>query len=252
MKTLVLAPLVIAVVCHTAAAQVDPLSVPHITVNGTAITEVVPDRLHWALEVKNTGLELPKVAESHSKKVAAALETLKANGVADKDVQTAQMEFSENRVYRRNEWVKEGYQATTNISFKLNDLTKYKAVWQSLAGLTGVSVTGVSFDHTNRINLNKEARVKALKAAREKAEAMAGVLGSKVGEPLNVEEDLSVTEGWRSPSLVNGSNLLSNVTQSQALGVAPAEAESSGPLAPGAIPITIRVRVTFRLLNPGI
>jgi uncharacterized protein YggE len=242
MKTHAVVSLLVVLLGRSAVAQGDALSIPHVTVNGTAITEVVPDRLNWAIEVKNTGLELPKVAETHSKSVAAVLGTLKTHGVPDKDVQTAQMEFSENRVYRRNEYVKEGYQAVTNIAFKLSELAKYKVIWQSLAGLSGVSVNGASFDHSNRINLNKETRVKALKAAKEKAEAMAEVLGAKIGEPLAVAEDLSVSDSFR------GSNTYTGLNTAQAI-VSPAQGENGESLAPGSIPITIRVRVTFRLLN---
>lgn len=248
MKTPSLLPLAVAasLFCTSAFAQLNTLGPPHITVNGTAIKEVVPDRLHWLVEVKNTGLELPKVAEAHAKKVAALLEMLKKQAVPDNAVQTARMEFSENRIYRHNEYVKEGYQAQTNVAFKLDDLSKYKALWTELAQLSGVSVNNVSFDHTKRIELNKETRKLALKAAQEKATAMAEVLGSKVGEPLAIDEDLSVTEGWgRGNLMLNGNN-----TTAQSLQVAP-QGEGSGPLAPGAIPITIRVRVTFRLLNPG-
>jgi hypothetical protein len=44
-------------------------------------------------------------------------------------------------------------------------------------------------------------------------------------------------------------NGLNNVVQQGV--IVPAQGESEGMLAPGAIPITIRVRVTFRLLNAG-
>lgn len=236
-----------SLICGNVLAEVDPLSTPHITVNGTAVKEVVPDRLHWSLDVKNTGLELPKVAELHAKKVTALIDLLKANGVAEKDIQTARMEFSENRVYRRNEYVKEGYLARTQVAFKLEDLGKYKTLWTSLAELSGVSVAGVSFDHSKRIELNKETRKLALQMAKEKAAAMADVLGSKVGEPLAIDEDLSITEGWgRGNITANGFN---SVVQ-QGVVVAP-QGETEGMLAPGSIPITIRVRVTFRLLNAG-
>jgi uncharacterized protein YggE len=244
MKTRAIVLLIAASVCHLAVAEGEALAPPHITVNGTAITEVIPDRLNWMLEVKNTGLELPKVADSHSQKVAAVLAALKDKGVPDKDLQTAQMQFSENQVYRKNEWVKEGYQATTSMAFKLSELSKYKILWQALAALGGVSVSSVSFDHSDRITLNKDTRVKALKAAKEKAEAMAQVFGSKVGEPLAVEEDMSVTDGGRGYSTANG------ISNFSATAAAPAgQGENGEMLAPGSMPITIRVRVTFRLLN---
>ena len=236
-----------AILCGIATGQGDSLSTPHITVNGTAKKEVTPDLLLWSLEVKNTGLDLQKVAGAHAKKVTALLELLKANGIADKDVQTAQMQLAENQVYRRDEYVKEGYRADTQVSFKLEDIGKYKQLWFAVAGLSEVSVRDVSFDHSKRIELNKEVRKMALQAAKEKAAAMAEELGSKTGEPLAIEEDLSVSEGWARYSLNNRYN---NVMAQQAV-AAPGSGENGELIAPGSIPITIRVRVTFRLLNAG-
>jgi uncharacterized protein YggE len=246
MKTKILAHLcAAALLCGNVCAQGDALSIPHISVNGTAKKEVTPDELHWWLEVKNTGLDLPKVAEQHAKKVSAVLDLLKANGIADKNVQTAQMQLGDNQVYRHNENVKEGYLAETQLSFKLEELGKYKTIWFALAGLSEVSVKGVWFDTSKRIELNKEVRKNALKAAKEKAVTMADELGSRVGEPLAIEEDLSISEGWGRDNniLFNGNTVV------QTAGGGGGDRE--GTLAPGSIAITIRVRVTFRLLNPG-
>src|SRR3569623_739011 len=213
--------------CGEARAQFDTLSTPHITVNGTSKKEVAPDVLHWFVEVKNTGLDLPKVAEQHAAKVSAQLDLLKANGIAAKNVQTAQMQLAENQVYRRNEWVKEGYLAQTQVSFKLEELGKYKALWFALAALSDVPVKGTMFDHSKRIELNREVRKMALKAAKEKAAVMAEELGSRAGEPLAIEEDLSISEGWGRDNniLFNGNNAV----QSAAGG----GGDREGMLAPG-------------------
>ncbi len=245
MKTLPLIPLVILLSCRWAAAEVGQTVVPHITVSGTAVTEVRPDRLQWSIEVKTTDSDLAKAADIHSKEVASVLEALKAQGIAEKDIQTAHMRFAENAVYRQNEYVKDGYKATTKILARMDDLDKYQPLWRALASLKGVSVEGVAFDHSKRIELNKETRVNALKAAKEKAAAMAEVLGAKVGEPLEVEEDLIQPQA-------SGYNVISNSTnRSQRSGFVEAPTDESSVLAPGSLPIMIRVRVTFRLLNPG-
>jgi hypothetical protein len=56
-----------------AAAADNPL--PHVSVSGTATTEVVPDQMVWHLTIKNTGSKLPSVAEqqTRSKLVPAIL-----------------------------------------------------------------------------------------------------------------------------------------------------------------------------------
>lgn len=236
---LILVPLLF--VSLASLVRADDLATPHITVSGTAVTEATPDKLVWSLELKNTGPDLAKVAEKHAALSASVLKTIKEFGVADKDVQTSQMEFGENMVYRTRSYVKEGYLATTSVSFKLSDLAKYNEVWLRLAGISNLSVKGVSYDISKRIELQKETRQKALIAAKEKAGVMAATLDAKIGDVLSVAEDLQATEGWGR----SGSNLSINNVAQPVFGAA--DAENGTNLAPGTIPIRIRVIVTFKL-----
>ena len=105
-----------------------------------------------------------------------------------------------------------------------------------------MSVQGVTFDHTKRIEYQNQTREKAILAAKEKAAVSAKTLGVELGAPLLLEEDLSASEGW--PMGYN--NLLSNGNARAISG------ESSGPmeaLAPGTIPIRIRVKAAFQMLT---
>lgn len=225
------------------AQEAPGITSPHITVTGTAVTEVVPDRLLWSLALKNTGPELPQVAGSHSSLLGTLLKILKDLGIDPAAVQTSQMEFGENRVYRNHEHVKEGYYASTSISFKLADISKYKEVWLRLASVSDLSVTSVTYDHSKRIDLQKETRTKALLAAKEKAAAMAGALDTKIGEVLSIREDAEV-----SPFPAYGNRLTTaNVVQSPAGGAD----EGGAPIAPGTIPIRSRTVVAFQLQGAG-
>lgn len=235
---LLLPLLSLALFSAAAFAQEAPgIGSPYITVTGTAVTEVVPDRLLWSLALKNTGPELPQVAGSHSSLLGTLLKILKDLGIDPAAVQTSQMEFGENRVYRNHEHVKEGYYASTSVSFKLADIGKYKEVWLRLASVNDLSVTSVTYDHSKRIDLQKETRTKALLAAKEKAAAMAGALDTKIGEVLSIREDAEASPAY-------GNRLITaNIVQSLAVG-----ADDGGePLAPGTIPIRSRTVVTFQL-----
>lgn len=222
------------------AADLAEAGSSHITVTGTVITEVTPDRLVWSLALKNTGLELAQVAEKHAALSADVLKALKELGIEDKEVQTSQMEFGENMVYREREHVKEGYVASTTISFKLADLTRYKEVWLRLASMDQLSVSSVMYDHSKRIEFQKETRKKALLAAKEKAVVMAETLDARVGEVLSVSEDMETGSGWN-----NRANLNNSIRAIAAEG----DGEKGSSIAPGTIPIRMRVLVTFRLLN---
>jgi uncharacterized protein YggE len=134
--------------------------------------------------------------------------------------------------------VKEGYYASTDISFKFKDFDKYKSLWIGLSKIAHLEVWGVYYDHSKRIEYQNKTRKKALLAAKEKAEVLAKTLGSEIGEPLLIEEDLSISETWRSRSA------LSNVLE-----VADKGSSGGDVLSPGKIPIKIRVKTTFRLIT---
>ena len=105
------------------------------------------------------------------------------------------------------------------------------------SNISGVSVQNVYYDHTKRIEYQNESRIQAVLAAQKKAEALVKAVGSEIGEPLLIVEDLSINEGWQR-----------NVTTNLALNLS--EGDTSGPIiSPGTIPIRIRVKVSFRLIS---
>lgn len=216
---------------------------PRVTVYGTAITEVVPDQMIWLVGVSNKGPALDQVAQKHAGIVAQAIALLKAAKVEEKEIQTARMEFGENWEYRDESRVKEGYVASSAITFKTGDFGAYRSLWEGLSRIEGASVNGVYYDHSRRIDFQNETRRKAVLAAREKAREIAQTLGARIAEPLLVEEDLGVSEGWTS----RFSNFIAQ--ERTAAGDA---AGSAGFLAPGNIPIQIRVKASFRLVSTAV
>ncbi|MBN2317603.1 MAG: SIMPL domain-containing protein [Acidobacteria bacterium] len=222
--------LMLLLVCSAASAD-DP-DLPQIAVFGTATTMVTPDTLVWSLNVKNIDLDLEDAADEHNKLVKKVLSTLKKRGVSEKDIQTARMQFGDNIDLATRS--KSGYYASTEVSFKTKDFSKYTSLWMDLAQTENVSIQNVTYDHSNRIQYQNETRRNALLAARTKAEMLANTLGSKIGEPLLIEEDQSM----QYPSTLNSV---------RSLGVE----DSSEVLAPGEIPIRARVKASFRLINPA-
>jgi len=212
---------------------------PGVTVFGTATTQVTPDQMVWRLVAENTGPKLPSVAEFHTKLVQQVLRFLREHGIKDSALQTSDMEFGDNWVTQYSSRVKEGYVARTQISFRTSDLATYKPLWLGLAAVSGVTVEGVDYDHSKRIAFQNETRQKAILAAKEKAVSLAKALGSEIAEPQRIEEDLSVNEEW-----CTATNPFSN-----SVSTVKDRGSEQEALAPGKIPIRIRVKVTFRLVT---
>ncbi len=175
-----------------------------------------------------------EVAKSHSENIELILSFLKTNKVSDKELQTSRMEFGENIIYKNRENIKDGFFASSNISFKIRDLGKYKTLWLGLSKIKNITINNISYNHSNRIFFQNETRKKALLAAKEKAITLTETLGSKIGKPLLIEEQKNYIQHYRNSSInVSGSN-----------------GSSNNDIALGKIPITITIKVAFQLITP--
>lgn len=218
-----------------ASAIADEVRFPHVTVYGTATTEIVPDQMVWSVKVQNRGRSLEVTATEHTKLVQAALELIKDAVVDKADIQTSSMEFGENWEEKADTRVRAGYLASTTISFKTTKIEAYKSLWLGLAKISGISVEDIAYDHTKRMDIQNETRQKALLAAKEKAMTLAKTLGAGIGEPLSIEEDVEVHYRY-----IRNTNLREDTAGGPV---------SRGDLALGRIPITMRIKASFRLVS---
>lgn len=206
--------------------------VPHVVVFGTAETEVAPDELHWNLSVKTLGGTVVNVSKNHSDDVSSVLNYLKESGLTIDNVKTSRMQLNENVVYRNNSRLKEGYFAFTGISFKTTEFDDYQKYWKQLANFNNLTINSVVFAISNRIAIQNETRVIAVKKAKEKAVSLAGALGTQVLEPLLIEEIDSFSRAPR------------NVVLSMETAGA---RDNEGSISPGQETVRARVKTVFRI-----
>lgn len=216
----------------------EDLETPYISVLGTATTMVVPNQMVWSITVKNQGDNLSDVAEKHTEIVENVLQLLTELAVPDKEIQTARMNFGESYEQKNFSLVKKGYFASTSIFFLIEDFQKYKLLWIGLSQIENVSIENVNYDHSKRIDFQNETRIKALLAAKKKADVLANTLGSQIGELLIIDEDSYLQRSNTTP------NMLSNVIE-----IREDDLNMEEGLVPGKIPIRIRIRVVFRLIT---
>ncbi len=219
-----------------ATAQAIDTEIPHVTVFGTAVKEVVPDKMLWSVQVMNKDQLLEDVTKKHIDIVERVTALLNSEGIKE-DLQTTRMEFGENWNYRNGNRLKEGYFARTFIAFSMTDFLKYKKIWLGLAAINDVSVQNVGYDHTDRINIQNETRVKALHEAKKKAAILAESIGSRIAEPIVIEEE------WGGDDVV-----MNNVRMKQA---ATFDAQGESSVSPGLISIRMRLKASFRLVTPA-
>ena len=213
---------------------------PLVTTTGNSEVKVVPDLadLRFDIELRNTNLKtaLAQEAEKMSQLVAA----LKAAGIGERDLQTSQVTI--NPVYQQENGT---YAETAKIAFfsvsqtvgcTLRDIQKITAITTRAIDAGANRVSGVTLRTSKLRQYRDQARVMAVKAAKEKALALAGELGSKVGKPHSITEQSSEI-----PTLLLGNSFAQNVA------AAPGDSGSNSAFEPGTISISATVTVAFVL-----
>jgi uncharacterized protein YggE len=168
---------------------------PTISVTGTAEIFVVPDEVIFSLEVEKTNKDLQIAKRENDESIGQILALTKRFEIAPKDVKTdyisvsKQYEFIGTGPERRRVFT--GFAVSKTVIVKLKDLSKFESFFSEVLK-TGVSeIKSVSFGTSESRKYKDEARTKAMIAAREKAQAMAGAIGQSIGKAVQISEQTS-------------------------------------------------------------
>lgn len=216
-----------------------------ITVTGEAEVRVVPDEVLLTLGVQTWDRDLEQAKAQNDRILRQVLTLAEAHEIERRHVQTDHMSVEPRYEdsYEARDFV--GFFVRKTIVVRLQDLDKFEDFYTEVLE-SGVNyVHGVAF-RTNALRAHRDqARALAIKAAREKAEALAGTLDQGIGEPLEIQEEHTgwwswYGAGWWGP---HGGGTWQNVVQN-----AGGEASlGEGAIAPGQISVTARISATFAL-----
>jgi uncharacterized protein YggE len=217
-----------------------------VTATGDAEVRVVPDEVVLSLGVETWDKNLDVAKDKNDGIITRLLAVTADLWIAPEHVQTEFVSIEpryRNGYYEQSDFI--GYFVRRTVVVTLNDLSQFEDL---LAGALGAGVNyvhGIEFRTTELRKHRDQARALAIQAAREKAEAMAGELDQKLGEPVNINE---VQSGWWSSyggwwGRHWGGAMAQNVIQELG-GSTPG---GDGNLAPGQIHVSARVSVSFEL-----
>lgn len=159
-----------------------------VTVQGVGHVSVVPDQLALSLGVTATRSDLDAALDATSTAMQQVVDTLVAQGVDEKDVQTT--DLSMYPVYSRKPRTLTGYRVDQSVSVVVRDLSRASDVVTAAVGAGG---SGVHLDDL-RLQVGdpdaslEPARTAAYEQARAKAEEYAGDVGAELGEVVRVSE----------------------------------------------------------------
>jgi uncharacterized protein len=213
---------------------------PMISVSGSAEVKVAPDEVYLKVGVETRNAFLENAKHDNDEAVSNALVFLKNSGVQDKDVQTDFISI--NPGYNDSSSTRIIYYAVRrSVEVKLDKVGDFEDILTGLLGHGVNSVQGIDFRTSELRKYRDQARAMAVKAAKEKAEAMASELGVKVGKVYNV--NVNDYGGWWSGMGYWGGGFGGGYQNSvQNAGEAPTD---EGALSTGEISVSASVNVSF-------
>jgi uncharacterized protein len=240
----VLLTLVIAIAASVAVAQTPPppSTPPLISTTGGAQIRVVPDLADLCFEVQIRSADLSAARKEQAERATKVLAALRSAGVTEAELQSSQVQIHPDYIDRRQESDKvKFFNVSQSICCTLHDVKKVPEV---TANAVAAGVTGVSESTLRTSQLRKyrdEARAKAVRAAKEKAVALATELGAKIGKPYTITE--SPSYDWRAGMSNNATMQVATTARADSSD----DDSATSSFAPGTISITANVTVSFLL-----
>jgi uncharacterized protein YggE len=218
------------------ASRVYALDEPSITTTGTSTVYVVPDKATVSIGLSSTDKEIDKAKADNEAQAVKVLKAVKDLGIVDANIATDRMSVGTH--YDEVSRKPDGFYASRNYSIEVKDLRLLEKLVDAIVKVGG-SVPSVELEHSDLRKYRDQARQMALRAASEKATAMAKELNCTVGRPRTIVE--GSTGGSRSYYEMGSNN------NSAGMDMAPPPADTPETVPLGKIAVTATVTVTFEL-----
>ncbi len=204
-----------------------------ITVSGEGKVTATPDLAQISLGVQTDGLTVKQAQTTNTQKMNAIIAAVKSLGVADKDIQTNNYSISPKIDWSNGKQNITGYTVSQNVTVKVRALDKAGDVLARAGELGANQVGGINFTIDDPKALQDEARIKAIKDARTKAQQLADEIGLTIVKVVTFSE----SNGYIPPVYP-----IMNKAMDMAAQVAPAPTIEAGSL-----DVTSDVSVTFEV-----
>jgi len=170
-----------------------------ITVQGEGQATLPPDVARVSFTVENTAPAVADAQAATTKQSNAALEYVKGQGVAEKDVKTLAYNITPQYsypnpctggmcpAYSRSPKVT-GYQVSQTVQVTVRDLTKVGELLSGLGKLSVQNVSGPAFALDDSTAGYDAARADAIAKAKKQATQLARELGVSLGKIVNFSE----------------------------------------------------------------
>ena len=203
---------------------------PLVNVTGEGIVKITPDGVDIRVRVETQGKEALQVKSENDQSIDKVIKFLRSQGIDSKYVQTEYVNLNKNYDYNSKTY---NYNANQTLTIQLKDLKMYEGVMTGLLNSGINRIDNVQFTSSKMEALRADARIEAIKNAKEKATAYASALGQTIGKAVQISE-----QGTSSPQPPMYKARMMSM-----------EMDSAGgeTIAPGELVITTKIAVSFKL-----
>src|SRR4030042_4970939 len=203
-------------------------------VNGEGKSKATPDLVLLSLGIEAESKTVARAQQDAAQAMDAVMKALKANGVADKDIQTQR--FS---IYPVRKWIEDeqreiitGYRVTNVVIAKIRQVDKAGPVIDAVAEAGGnlTRIDNIGFTIDNPTPYYNEARAKAVEDAMAKAKQMTSSADVKLGKLIYMSESTPYV-----PQVAIRDYAMK------------AEAAPATPISPGELEIQVNVQMVYEI-----
>jgi uncharacterized protein YggE len=149
----------------------------------------VPDLVRINAGVVTQAPTAVEAIRQNAARMEAVRAALRAAGIADRDIQTSNLNLNPNYRYAENQPPQlVGYQAVNEVSVRFRDIAKTGAILDALVAQGANQINGPTLTIERPEAALDEARAEALANARARADFYARSLGMRVARVLSVSE----------------------------------------------------------------
>ncbi len=161
-----------------------------IQVTGTGAVTGVPDIVVLNIGVSVERDSVKQARADAAEAMAGVIESLKARGLLDEDIQTQHFSIQQRFDYIEGRRTLRGYNVTNTVSAKIRDLDIVGEVIDDAAEAGGdlVQINSIQFSINDTTKLKMQARVAAMQDAQAKAHTLATEGGVTLGKPIAISE----------------------------------------------------------------
>ncbi len=205
----------------------------HVTGNGSVVGEPDIATLNLGVSVEKASVE--EAREAAASAMTSIIDSLKANDIAEKDIQTENFSIYPQYDYTDDGRVLRGYRVNNTVSAKVRELESLSDIIDDAAGAGGdiVVVNSIQFMIEDSTPLQTQARALAVKNAEAKAQTLAEASGVTLGKPVTITE---ISSGGGPP-----------IAFAESAALVADSARSSTPVQAGELTVTVNVTVVYEI-----